>query len=60
MNKNGQPGKELGSGIVTIDKTEGLCLPPRNTVGADPFTATLRYMGKILIILQSEMCLSHE
>ena len=45
VNLDGEPGKELGSGIVTVAKTEGLCLPPRNSVGADPFIAKLRYTG---------------
>ena len=32
-------------------KTEGLCLPLRNTVGADPFTARLRYTGNFVWFL---------
>lgn len=45
VNMAGEPGKELGSTIITVHKTEGLCQSPGNTVGADPFTARLRYTG---------------
>lgn len=46
VNENGEPGREVGSPVVTID-TEGKCLPRSpGSVGADPFTAKLWYTGK--------------
>jgi hypothetical protein len=40
---------ELGSQVVTVDPGTGLC-PPRiaGTVGAEPFSARLRYTGTLV------------
>ncbi|XP_016064392.1 PREDICTED: FRAS1-related extracellular matrix protein 2 isoform X2 [Miniopterus natalensis] len=46
VNNNGNAGLELMSSIVTINKEEGLCQPRvPGIVGAEPFSAKLRYMG---------------
>ncbi|XP_073730361.1 FRAS1-related extracellular matrix protein 2a isoform X1 [Misgurnus anguillicaudatus] len=46
VNSNGDEGLELGSPIVTISKEEGMCQPRKlGTVGAEPFSAKLRYTG---------------
>ncbi|XP_038617794.1 FRAS1-related extracellular matrix protein 2 [Tachyglossus aculeatus] len=46
VNADGNEGLELMSPIVTMSKEEGLC-PPRmpGVVGAEPFSAKLRYTG---------------
>ncbi|XP_024921627.1 FRAS1-related extracellular matrix protein 2, partial [Cynoglossus semilaevis] len=46
VNSNGEEGLELSSPIVTISQEEGLCQPRKmGTVGAEPFSAKLRYTG---------------
>ncbi|XP_008575110.1 PREDICTED: FRAS1-related extracellular matrix protein 2 [Galeopterus variegatus] len=46
VNANGNEGLELMSPIVTISREEGLCQPRvRGVVGAEPFSAKLRYTG---------------
>lgn len=46
VNGNGNQGLELMSAIVTIGREEGLCQPRvPGIVGAEPFSAKLRYMG---------------
>ncbi|XP_056418856.1 FRAS1-related extracellular matrix protein 3 [Hyla sarda] len=43
---NGDPGLELISPIVSISREEGLCQPRvPGTVGAEPFSAKIRYTG---------------
>ncbi|XP_043918185.1 FRAS1-related extracellular matrix protein 3 [Protopterus annectens] len=46
VNANGDVGLELLSPIVTISRDEGLCQPRiPGTVGAEPFSARIRYTG---------------
>ncbi|XP_069576848.1 LOW QUALITY PROTEIN: FRAS1-related extracellular matrix protein 2a [Brachyistius frenatus] len=46
VNSNGDEGLELSSPIVTISQEEGMCQPRKmGTVGAEPFSAKLRYTG---------------
>uniref|UniRef100_A0A8C6ML34 FRAS1 related extracellular matrix 2a n=1 Tax=Nothobranchius furzeri TaxID=105023 RepID=A0A8C6ML34_NOTFU len=46
VNSNGDEGLELSSPIVTISREEGMCQPRKmGTVGAEPFSAKLRYTG---------------
>uniref|UniRef100_A0A8C6NWB8 FRAS1 related extracellular matrix 2b n=1 Tax=Nothobranchius furzeri TaxID=105023 RepID=A0A8C6NWB8_NOTFU len=46
VNSNGDEGLELSSPIVSISTTEGMCQPRvAGTVGAEPFSAKLRYSG---------------
>ncbi|XP_057177531.1 FRAS1-related extracellular matrix protein 2a isoform X2 [Triplophysa rosa] len=46
VNSNRDEGLELGSPIVTISMEEGMCQPRKlGTVGAEPFSAKLRYTG---------------
>ncbi|XP_018610966.2 FRAS1-related extracellular matrix protein 2a [Scleropages formosus] len=46
VNSDGNEGLELSSPIVTISVEEGMCQPRRvGTVGAEPFSAKLRYTG---------------
>ncbi|XP_041808691.1 FRAS1-related extracellular matrix protein 2-like [Chelmon rostratus] len=46
VNSNGDEGLELTSPIVTISQEEGMCQPRKmGTVGAEPFSAKLRYTG---------------
>ncbi|XP_044286604.1 FRAS1-related extracellular matrix protein 3 [Varanus komodoensis] len=46
VNANGDVGLELLSSIYTINQEEGLCQPRiPGTVGAEPFSAKLRYTG---------------
>ncbi|XP_069832964.1 FRAS1-related extracellular matrix protein 3 [Dendropsophus ebraccatus] len=46
VNANGDPGLELMSPIVIVSKEEGLCQPRvPGTVGAEPFSAKIRYTG---------------
>uniref|UniRef100_A0A8C9QQD6 FRAS1 related extracellular matrix 2 n=1 Tax=Scleropages formosus TaxID=113540 RepID=A0A8C9QQD6_SCLFO len=46
VNSNGDEGLEISSAIVTISIDEGMCQPREvGTVGADPFSAKLRYTG---------------
>ncbi|KAG9351777.1 hypothetical protein JZ751_023028 [Albula glossodonta] len=46
VNSNGDEGLELSSPIVTISTEEGMCQPRKvGTVGAEPFSAKLRYTG---------------
>nr|XP_043898522.1 FRAS1-related extracellular matrix protein 2a isoform X2 [Solea senegalensis] len=46
VNSNGDEGLELSSPIVTINQEEGMCQPRKmGTVGAEPFSAKLRYTG---------------
>ncbi|XP_030887308.1 FRAS1-related extracellular matrix protein 2 [Leptonychotes weddellii] len=46
VNANGKEGLELMSPIVTVGREEGLCQPRvPGTVGAEPFSAKLRYTG---------------
>ncbi|XP_078683006.1 FRAS1-related extracellular matrix protein 2-like [Branchiostoma floridae x Branchiostoma belcheri] len=46
VNSDGDPGLESTSEPVTISSTEGLCQQRvAGTIGADPFTAKMRYTG---------------
>ncbi|KAG5284008.1 hypothetical protein AALO_G00021940 [Alosa alosa] len=46
VNANGDEGLELSSPIISISREEGLCQPRKvGTVGAEPFSAKLRYTG---------------
>ncbi|KAJ8412507.1 hypothetical protein AAFF_G00128430 [Aldrovandia affinis] len=46
VNSNGDEGLELSSAIVSISTVEGMCQPRKvGTVGAEPFSAKLRYTG---------------
>lgn len=46
FNANGDAGLELSSPIVVISKDEGMCQPRvPDTVGAEPFSAKIRYTG---------------
>nr|XP_060485159.1 FRAS1-related extracellular matrix protein 2-like [Panthera onca] len=46
VNADGNEGLELMSPVVTISREEGLCQPRvPGTVGAEPFSAKLRYTG---------------
>ncbi|XP_021508034.1 FRAS1-related extracellular matrix protein 2 [Meriones unguiculatus] len=46
VNTNGNEGLELMSPIITIGREEGLCQPRvPGVVGAEPFSAKLRYTG---------------
>uniref|UniRef100_A0A669EDI1 Fras1 related extracellular matrix 3 n=1 Tax=Oreochromis niloticus TaxID=8128 RepID=A0A669EDI1_ORENI len=46
FNANGDAGLELVSSIVVISKEEGMCQPRiPGTVGAEPFSAKIRYTG---------------
>ncbi|XP_020825655.1 LOW QUALITY PROTEIN: FRAS1-related extracellular matrix protein 2 [Phascolarctos cinereus] len=46
VNTNGNEGLELMSPIVTVNREEGLCQPRvPGVVGAEPFSAKLRYTG---------------
>ncbi|XP_053556187.1 FRAS1-related extracellular matrix protein 3 [Bombina bombina] len=46
VNSNGDVGLEVQSPIVTVSKEEGLCQPRiPGTVGAEPFSAKIRYTG---------------
>ncbi|KAL6487767.1 hypothetical protein MHYP_G00043930 [Metynnis hypsauchen] len=46
FNANGDAGLELSSPIVVISRDEGLCQPRiPGTVGAEPFSAKIRYTG---------------
>ncbi|XP_061626890.1 FRAS1-related extracellular matrix protein 3 [Phyllopteryx taeniolatus] len=46
FNANGDAGLELSSPIVSISKEEGMCQPRiQGTVGAEPFSAKIRYTG---------------
>ncbi|XP_059401005.1 FRAS1-related extracellular matrix protein 2-like [Carassius carassius] len=46
VNSNGDEGLELSSPIVSISMEEGMCQPRKlGTVGAEPFSAKLRYTG---------------
>ncbi|XP_053728252.1 FRAS1-related extracellular matrix protein 2b isoform X1 [Synchiropus splendidus] len=46
VNSNGDEGLELSSPIVSISREEGMCQPRvPGTVGAEPFSAKLRYTG---------------
>uniref|UniRef100_A0A674MYU8 FRAS1 related extracellular matrix 2b n=1 Tax=Takifugu rubripes TaxID=31033 RepID=A0A674MYU8_TAKRU len=46
VNSNGDEGLELSSPIVSISMDEGVCQPRvTGTVGAEPFSAKLRYTG---------------
>nr|XP_057942551.1 FRAS1-related extracellular matrix protein 2a [Doryrhamphus excisus] len=46
VNSNGDEGLELSSPIVAISQEEGMCQPRKmGTVGAEPFSAKLRYTG---------------
>ncbi|KAJ8280121.1 hypothetical protein GJAV_G00050770 [Gymnothorax javanicus] len=46
VNSNGEEGLELSSLIVTVSIEEGMCQPRIvGTVGAEPFSAKLRYTG---------------
>ncbi|KAG1928449.1 FRAS1-related extracellular matrix protein 2a isoform X1 [Pimephales promelas] len=46
VNTNGDEGLELSSPIVSISMEEGMCQPRKfGTVGAEPFSAKLRYTG---------------
>uniref|UniRef100_A0A3P8SR40 FRAS1 related extracellular matrix 2b n=1 Tax=Amphiprion percula TaxID=161767 RepID=A0A3P8SR40_AMPPE len=46
VNSNGDEGLELTSSIVSISMDEGMCQPRvAGTVGAEPFSAKLRYSG---------------
>ncbi|KAK5858567.1 hypothetical protein PBY51_002698 [Eleginops maclovinus] len=46
VNSNGDEGLELSSPIITVSQKEGMCQPRKmGTVGAEPFSAKLRYTG---------------
>ncbi|XP_072514172.1 FRAS1-related extracellular matrix protein 2a [Salminus brasiliensis] len=46
VNSNGDEGLELSSPITSISMEEGMCQPRKvGTVGAEPFSAKLRYTG---------------
>ncbi|KAJ8342513.1 hypothetical protein SKAU_G00324410 [Synaphobranchus kaupii] len=46
VNSNGDEGLELSSPIASISMEEGMCQPRKvGTVGAEPFSAKLRYTG---------------
>ncbi|XP_076130115.1 FRAS1-related extracellular matrix protein 2a isoform X2 [Alosa pseudoharengus] len=46
VNANGDEGLELSSPIISISREEGMCQPRKvGTVGAEPFSAKLRYTG---------------
>ncbi|XP_076004144.1 FRAS1-related extracellular matrix protein 3 [Genypterus blacodes] len=46
FNANGDAGLELSSPIVVVSKEEGMCQPRvAGTVGAEPFSAKIRYTG---------------
>ncbi|KAM6911118.1 FRAS1-related extracellular matrix protein 2a [Lycodopsis pacificus] len=46
VNSNGDEGLELSSPVFTISREEGMCQPRKmGTVGAEPFSAKLRYTG---------------
>ncbi|TNN89506.1 FRAS1-related extracellular matrix protein 2 [Liparis tanakae] len=46
FNANGDAGLELSSSIVVMSKEEGMCQPRvQGTVGAEPFSAKIRYTG---------------
>ncbi|KAK7930560.1 hypothetical protein WMY93_006955 [Mugilogobius chulae] len=46
FNTNGDAGLELSSPIVVVSKEEGMCQPRiPDTVGAEPFSAKIRYTG---------------
>ncbi|XP_071125097.1 extracellular matrix protein 3-like [Mytilus edulis] len=46
VNVRGEPGHTYQSDPVKVSGKQGLCLPREvNTVGADPFTAKLKYLG---------------
>ncbi|TDH04980.1 hypothetical protein EPR50_G00138290 [Perca flavescens] len=46
VHSNGDEGLELNSPIITISQEEGMCQPRKmGTVGAEPFSAKLRYTG---------------
>ncbi|KAM9318366.1 FRAS1-related extracellular matrix protein 2b [Pholidichthys leucotaenia] len=46
VNSNGDEGLELSSPIVSVSTEEGMCQPRvAGTVGAEPFSAKLRYSG---------------
>ncbi|XP_043929269.1 FRAS1-related extracellular matrix protein 2 [Protopterus annectens] len=46
VNTNGDEGLELSSPIITISRDDGMCQPRvPGTVGAEPFSAKLRYTG---------------
>lgn len=46
VNNDGDPGLEILSDPITISDTEGLCMARvMNSVGAEPFTAKLKYTG---------------
>lgn len=46
VNSNGDEGLELSSPIVSISMDDGMCQPRvAGTVGAEPFSAKLRYTG---------------
>ena len=46
VNSNGDEGLELSSSIVSISIENGMCQPRVvGTVGAEPFSAKLRYTG---------------
>ncbi|KAJ8000694.1 hypothetical protein DPEC_G00183020 [Dallia pectoralis] len=46
FNTNGDAGLELSSTIAVVSKEEGLCQPRiSGTVGAEPFSAKIRYTG---------------
>uniref|UniRef100_A0AAQ4PV11 Calx-beta domain-containing protein n=1 Tax=Gasterosteus aculeatus aculeatus TaxID=481459 RepID=A0AAQ4PV11_GASAC len=46
FNANGDAGLELSSPIAVVSKEEGMCQPRvQGTVGAEPFSAKIRYTG---------------
>ena len=47
VNTDGDPGLESLSPATTISRTDGICEPRvMGSVGAEPFTAKLRYTGR--------------
>ncbi|KAG7461729.1 hypothetical protein MATL_G00194240 [Megalops atlanticus] len=48
FNANGDAGLELSSPIVVVSREEGLCQPRiPGTIGAEPFSAKIRYTGPV-------------
>ena len=46
VNTDGDPGLESLSVPVTVSRTDGICEPRVfDSIGAEPFTARLRYTG---------------
>lgn len=56
VNTDGDPGLESLSEPTTISRTDGICEPRiMDSVGAEPFTAKLRYTGTGFTCLVSSL-----